>query len=80
MSAVTSASAGAMTPVPPEREGPGRYWLDNESFLARVMLLPAVIYIVALVGVPLTVIVPEPLPPIVSDRTPELVMVIVPFV
>ena len=57
MSAATSAGAAPLAPdvapVSPETEPSGRYWLDNESFLARVMLLPAVIYIVALVGVPL---------------------------
>lgn len=57
MSAATSTRAGALAPdiapVSPEPEPAGRYWLDNESFLARVMLLPAVIYIIALVGVPL---------------------------
>src|SRR5688500_18578643 len=31
----------------------GRYWLDRESVLGPLLLLPAVIYIVALVGVPL---------------------------
>jgi hypothetical protein len=30
----------------------GRYWLDRESVLGPVLLLPAVIYIVALVGIP----------------------------
>ncbi len=30
----------------------GRYWLDNERFLSLVMLLPSVIYIVLLVGIP----------------------------
>jgi multiple sugar transport system permease protein len=36
----------------PETDQPGRYWLDNESFLARIMLLPAAVYIILLVGVP----------------------------
>lgn len=61
MSAVTSTGAGTLapgvTPASPEPEPAGRYWLDNESFLARVMLLPAVIYILALVGVPLVLAV-----------------------
>ena len=34
-----------------------RYWLDRESVLAQVMLLPAVIYIIALVGIPLVLAV-----------------------
>ena len=33
----------------------GRYLLDREKFLGPIMLLPAVIYIVALVGVPLVI-------------------------
>jgi multiple sugar transport system permease protein len=57
VSAATSTGAGTLAPdvapLSPETEPAGRYWLDNESFLARVMLLPAVIYIIALVGVPL---------------------------
>ena len=35
----------------------GRYWLDRESVLGPVLLLPAVIYIVALVGIPLVLAV-----------------------
>src|SRR5918996_1619723 len=35
----------------------GRYWLDRESVLGPVLLLPAVIYILALVGVPLVLAV-----------------------
>jgi multiple sugar transport system permease protein len=38
-------------PAPQAR--PARYWLDREGLLGPVMLLPAVIYIVALVGFPL---------------------------
>ena len=35
----------------------GRYWLDQESVLGPLLLLPAVIYIVALVGIPLVLAV-----------------------
>lgn len=42
MSATTSAQ-------PDEKK---RYWLDNERFLSFAMLLPAVLYIIFLVGVP----------------------------
>ena len=35
----------------------GRYWLDRESVLGPVLLLPAVIYIIALVGIPLVLAV-----------------------
>jgi multiple sugar transport system permease protein len=34
-----------------------RYWLDREGVLAQVLLLPAVIYIIALVGIPLVMAV-----------------------
>jgi len=37
--------------APPAKEG--RYLLDREGLLAPLMLLPAVIYIIALVGIPL---------------------------
>lgn len=46
MSALTAASQ-----TEPEAK-PRRYWLDNQRFLAGAMLLPTVIYIVLLVGVP----------------------------
>ncbi len=44
--------------APPQTAAPseakeGRYLLDRERFLAPVLLLPAIIYIVALVGIPL---------------------------
>ncbi|MCD6031433.1 MAG: sugar transporter permease [Thermomicrobiales bacterium] len=52
MSAGARVDAAA---VPEERQG--RYWLDRESVLAQVMLLPAVIYIIALVGIPLAMAV-----------------------
>jgi multiple sugar transport system permease protein len=51
-------SAGARVDaagLPQAREG--RYWLDRESVLGPVLLLPAVIYIVALVGIPLVLAV-----------------------
>src|SRR5215210_6647333 len=35
----------------------GRYWLDRESVLGPLLLLPAVVYIVALVGIPLVLAV-----------------------
>ncbi len=47
-----SAGARLETAALPE-EQPGRYWMDRESILAPLLLLPAVIYIIALVGVPL---------------------------
>jgi multiple sugar transport system permease protein len=31
---------------------PGRYWLDRESVLGSLMLMPAILYIVLLVGIP----------------------------
>jgi multiple sugar transport system permease protein len=40
-------------PFPEARQG--RYWLDQERVLAPVLLLPAVIYIIALVGIPLVI-------------------------
>lgn len=42
------AASQAVTPAQPQR-----YWMDRESFLGPIMLLPAVVYIVALVGFPL---------------------------
>ena len=47
-----SAGARAEAATIPETRQ-GRYWLDRESILAPVLLLPAVVYIIALVGVPL---------------------------
>lgn len=47
-----SASARAETVAAPRERG-SRYWLDREGILAPLLLLPAVIYIIALVGVPL---------------------------
>jgi len=41
----------ATTSAPPTDEKK-RYWLDNERFLSFAMLLPAVLYIVLLVGIP----------------------------
>ena len=52
MSAGARADAAA---VPGGRQE--RYWLDRESVLAQVLLLPAVIYIIALVGIPLVMAV-----------------------
>lgn len=46
MTATTSAEP---TLIPTEKK---RYWLDNERFLSMVMLLPAVVYIILLVGIP----------------------------
>ena len=43
-----SDASGAYA-APPQ----GRYWLDRQSVLGPVLLLPAVIYIIALVGIPL---------------------------
>jgi multiple sugar transport system permease protein len=50
VSARTSAVA-----LPETREG--RFWFDRESVLGPLLLLPAVIYIIALVGVPLVLAV-----------------------
>jgi multiple sugar transport system permease protein len=50
MSTRTSAVA-----LPETREG--RFWFDRESVLGPLLLLPAVIYIIALVGVPLVLAV-----------------------
>jgi multiple sugar transport system permease protein len=47
-----SAQAGADVAALPEVRH-GRYWLDREGVLAPLLLLPAVVYIIALVGVPL---------------------------
>src|SRR5687768_18476766 len=52
-----SASAGARVEAASEPEARGRYWLDRESILAPVLLLPAVIYIIALVAIPLVMAV-----------------------
>jgi multiple sugar transport system permease protein len=38
-------------------EDRGRYWLDRPGFLGPLMLLPAVVYIFALVGIPLVLAV-----------------------
>jgi multiple sugar transport system permease protein len=35
----------------------GRYWLDRESVLGPLLLIPAVVYIIALVGIPLVLAV-----------------------
>ena len=43
--------------VAAEEEDRGRYWLDRPGFLGPLMLLPAVIYIFALVGIPLVLAV-----------------------
>src|SRR5215217_1976712 len=51
-------SAGAQVDAadfPETRQG--RYWLDRESVLGPLLLLPAVIYIIALVGIPLVLAV-----------------------
>ena len=47
-------SAPAVAAAPKRSE---RYWFDREAVLAPVMLLPAVVYIVALVGFPLVLAV-----------------------
>jgi multiple sugar transport system permease protein len=50
-------------PIAPPQSAPspdvaeGRYLLDREKFLAPVLLLPAIVYIVALVGIPLALAV-----------------------
>ena len=46
---MSAGADAAMLPRPRE----GRYWLDRETVLAPILLLPAVIYIIALVGIPL---------------------------
>ncbi len=51
-----SAGARAETAALPEVRH-GRYWLDREGVLGPLLLLPAVIYIVALVGIPLVLAV-----------------------
>jgi multiple sugar transport system permease protein len=51
-----SASAGAQAETAALSDTKqSRYWLDNERILAPVLLLPAVIYIIALVGIPLVI-------------------------
>lgn len=52
-----SAGAGAQVKAVDAPEPRGRYWLDRENVLAPVLLLPAVIYIIALVGIPLVMAV-----------------------
>ena len=51
-----SASAH-VDPNLPVKERQGRYWLDREQVLAPLLLLPAVVYIVLLVGIPLVLAV-----------------------
>ena len=48
------ARAEAMTPA---EVAEGRYWLDRERVLGPLLLLPAVIYIIGLVGIPLVLAV-----------------------
>ena len=50
---MTAPTAPSIRPMAPVEEDRGRYLTDRGSFLGPVMLLPAVIYIFALVGVPL---------------------------
>lgn len=56
-------SAGAQTPAPSAptwraiEEDRGRYLLDRQAVLGPLMLLPAIIYIFALVGIPLVLAV-----------------------
>ncbi|MBA2597893.1 MAG: sugar ABC transporter permease, partial [Chloroflexia bacterium] len=51
-------SAGArVNAAAPPGTGQRHYWLDRESVLGPVLLLPAVVYIIALVGVPLVLAV-----------------------
>ena len=52
MSAGARVDAAAL---PETRQG--RFWFDRESVLGPVLLLPAVIYIIALVGIPLVLAV-----------------------
>lgn len=51
-----SASA-PLEPALPAAERQERYWLDREQVLGPLLLLPAVIYIVLLVGIPLVLAV-----------------------
>src|SRR5215204_5546269 len=52
----------------------GRYWLDRESVLGPVLLLPAVIYIIALVGIPLVLAVLYSLSDVtVGDRSIDFI-------
>src|SRR5690606_26340247 len=44
-----------VTPTFTDETKRGRFLLDKESFLGPIMLLPAVIYIIALVGIPLVI-------------------------
>ncbi|HEX2064627.1 MAG TPA: sugar ABC transporter permease [Acidimicrobiales bacterium] len=47
-----AASTATEEPAPPARERRRRYLLDRPGFLAPFMLLPSVVYIVALVAIP----------------------------
>ncbi len=49
---MTAATAPTATEPPPTRERRRRYLLDRPGFLAPFMLLPSVVYIVALVAIP----------------------------
>jgi multiple sugar transport system permease protein len=49
---VTAATAPTATEPPPTGERRQRYLLDRPGFLAPLMLLPSVVYIVALVAIP----------------------------
>src|SRR3954466_4166049 len=51
-----SASARMDAAALPETRQ-GRYWLARESVLGPLLLLPAIVYIIALVGVPLVLAV-----------------------
>src|ERR671910_53196 len=51
-----SAGARVDAAVHPETRH-GRYWMDRESVLGPMLMLPAVIYIIALVGIPLVLAV-----------------------
>ena len=51
---MTAPTWQASAPVEEDR---GRYWLDRPGLLGPLMLLPAVIYIFALVGIPLVLAV-----------------------
>lgn len=51
-----SASAH-LDPAPPAEERQKSYWLDREQVLAPLLLLPAVVYIAVLVGIPLVLAV-----------------------
>jgi multiple sugar transport system permease protein len=51
-----SVQAGADAAAFPEVRH-GRYWLDREGVLGPLLLIPAVVYIIALVGIPLVLAV-----------------------